>query len=253
MAGRDGLFPDDSVVIGSLLQRLRARDHVSKEEEQALRWALTHTRELRNGTTVTHEGEEVESCTLLLEGFLCRAKYLRDGQRQILELQVAGDFVDLHSFTLKRLDHNIIALGPCLVAMAPHDRLKRITEEYPHLTRLLWLTTNLDAAVHRTWVLSLGRRRALARVAHLFCELHARLQLVQRVSASDSYSLPLTQTDLSDCLGITPVHVNRTLQELRETGFADFRSGIVHIYDLGALRSLAEFDAQYLYLEQRPR
>jgi len=240
-------------MIETLLLRLRARDEVSAEEEQALRWTVTHSREVPPGTIIVHEGQETETSTLLIEGFMCRYKDLRDGKRQILEMQVAGDFVDLHGFTLKRLDHSIMALGPCRIAEAPHSRLRRITEEHAHLTRLLWFTTNLDAAAHRSWVLSLGRRRALPRLAHLFCELHLRLQLVRRVLADNSYHLPLTQADLSDCLGITPVHVNRTMQLLRETGLAEFRSGIVHIHDIAGLHALAEFDPQYLYLSRKPR
>ena len=131
--------------------------------------------------------------TLLLDGLMCRYKDLRNGSRQISELHVSGDFVDLHSFTLKKLDHNIMALTPCRIAQVPHERLKAITEQFPHLTRVLWFSTNLDAAIHREWVLSLGRRTALARLAHLFCELHARLQIVGLTDGLD-YKIGLTQS-----------------------------------------------------------
>jgi len=239
-------------MIEALLLRLRARDEVSAAEEQVLRRAVEHSHEVPPGTIVGREGREVQVATLLIDGFMCRYKMLGDGKRQILELQVAGDFMDLHGFTLKRLDYSVMALGPCRIAHVPHARLRQITQEHAHLTRLLWFTTNLDAAAHRSWVLSLGRRLALPRLAHLFCELHLRLQLAGRVAADDSYPLPLTQIDLSDCLGTTPVHVNRTMQMLRETGFADFRSGVVHIHDMAGLHELAGFDPQYLYLNRAP-
>ena len=140
------------------------------------------------------------------------------------------------------------------IAMDPpkHDRLKALTEEFPHLTRLYWFMTNLDAAIHREWVLSLGRRSALARVAHLFCELQVKLGIVGLADES-GYALGLTQADLAECLGLTPVHVNRTLRQLREGGLVEFRGGRVAIGDLAGLRRAAEFDPAYLYLDRRPR
>jgi CRP-like cAMP-binding protein len=179
---------------------------------------------------------------------MCRYKDLRNGSRQISELHVAGDFVDLHSFTLKKLDHSIMTLTPCRIAPVPHERLKAITEQLPHLTRLLWFSTNLDAAIHREWVLSLGRRTALARTAHLFCELYLRLQLVG-LTEGLTYRLELTQVDLAECLGLTSIHVNRTLKALRESDLVEFRGGTVTIRDFDRLASLAEFDPGYLSAE----
>ena len=189
---------------------------------------------------------------MLLEGFLCRYKDLRDGSRQISELHVPGDFADLHGFTLKRLDHSVMALTCCRVALAPHDRIKAVTAAHPHLARMWWFTTNMDAAIHREWVLSLGRRSALGRVAHLFCELRVRLEIVGLADES-GYALPLTQTDVAECLGLTPVHVNRVLKELRESGLVEFRGRRVSITDLAGLERAAEFDSAYLYVDRLPR
>src|SRR5947209_2821313 len=141
--------------------KLRARDEISAEEEQAIRDAVAEVKEYPADKTFIRAGEELNQSTLLLDGLMCRYKDLRDGQRQITELHLAGDFVDLHSFTLKKLDHNIMTLTPCTVALVPHDRLTTITEEHPHLTRVYWFSTNLDAAIHREWELSLGRRSAI--------------------------------------------------------------------------------------------
>lgn len=178
---------------------------------------------------------------------MCRHKDLRNGERQITELHVAGDFADLHSFTLKRLDHDVSTLSDCEVAIVPHERLKLITEQHPHLTRVYWFGTNLDAAIHREWALSLGRRSALSRLANLFCELQVRLDIVG-LAGENGFDLPLTQSELSQCLGITTVHVNRTLKELRDRGLAEFRSGKVSVRDPKGLREVAEFDPRYLYL-----
>jgi CRP-like cAMP-binding protein len=239
-------------VIDAHLVKLRARDDISAEEEGAIRGAVSEIREHPADRTIIRAGETLSSSTLLLDGLMCRYKDLRGGQRQITELHVAGDFVDLHSFTLKRLDHNIMTLTPCRIALVPHVRLEDITERFPHLTRVYWFMTNLDAAIHREWELSLGRRSALARVAHLFCELHVRYGVVGMVEG-DSYTLPLTQTELAECLGLTPVHVNRTLKALRERGLVEFRGKKVAIHDRAGLMRVAEFDPDYLYLERRPR
>jgi len=239
-------------MIEAHLMKLRARDELSAEEERAIRGAVAETKDFRADKTVIRADVELSSSMLLLDGIMCRYKDLRDGQRQITELHVAGDFADLHSFTLKRLDHNVLTLTPCRVAIIPHDRLTAITENHPHLTRLYWFGTNLDAAIHREWELSLGRRSASARVAHLFCELQIRLGLVG-LTNDEGYNLDLTQTDLAECVGLTPVHVNRTLKVLREQDLVEFRGGRVTIRNRKGLEAAAEFNPNYLYLDRRPR
>lgn len=239
-------------MIDKLLIKLRARDEISAEEERALRDAASPVQTLPASHTFITAGHEVNASTLLIEGFLCRYKDLSDGQRQITELHVAGDFADLHSFTLKRLDHNIMTLTPCKIVQMPHEKLTGITEQHPHLARVLWFLTNLDAAIHREWEVSLGRRSALERTAHLFCELQVRLALAGMPSERE-YAFPVTQIILSECLGLTPVHVNRVLKELRERELVEFRSGKVTILDSAGLRQVAEFDPAYLYLEKRAR
>ena len=177
---------------------------------------------------------------------------LADGQRQIMEVHVPGDFLDLHSFLLKRLEHNVGSLTPVRIALFPHDALRQITEDHPHLARLLWFSTLLDAAIHRERILSVGRRSAVARIAHLICELKLRLEVVG-LSDGSRFALPLTQTDLADASGLTAVHVNRMLKRLRDDDLLTFRGGEVTIHDWDRLQRVAEFSADYLYLERRPR
>ncbi|AQR75606.1 Crp/Fnr family transcriptional regulator [Sphingomonas sp. LM7] len=234
------------------LMKLRVRDTISAEEEAALRAAIGEVIHYGADQTFVTAGQELSNSTLLIEGLICRYKDLSDGQRQITALHVAGDFPDLHSFTLKYLDHNIMTLTPCKVVQVPHARLQAITEQHPHLTRMLWFATNLDAAIHREWEVSLGRRSALERTAHLLCELQVRLGIVG-LSTEREYALPITQTDLAECLGLTSVHVNRVLKELRERGLVEFRGGKVTIGDLAELQRVGEFDPAYLYLVRRPR
>lgn len=239
-------------VIHHLLLKLRARDEIGVIEEAALSALTGEVRDYPADKTVIREGEELDCSTLLLDGLMCRYKDLRDGGRQISALHVPGDFLDLHSFTLKRLDHNIMAMTACKVVLVPHERLKAMTEEQPHLTRLFWFSTNLDAAMHREWELSLGRRSAIARVAHLFCELLARYEVVGMVEGN-SYALAITQTELAECVGLTAVHVNRVLRQLRERQLVEFRGARVTVLDRSGLERVAEFRPAYLYLDRRAR
>jgi CRP-like cAMP-binding protein len=240
------------MTIEKLLIKLRARDEVGAKEEQALRDAVGEIKDHPADRTIIREGQELTHSTLLVDGLVCRYKDLRNAGRQITALHISGDFVDLHSFSLKRLDHNIMTLSPCRVALVPHDRLTEITETLPHLTRLLWFSTNLDASIQREWEVSLGRRTAVAKAAHLFCELRVRLELIGMADAS-GYTVPITQSEFAECIGLTPVHVSRTLRELRERGLMEFRRGTVEVLDLAGLEKLAEFRPDYLYLERRSR
>jgi len=231
------------------LKKLRKRTEISPEEERAIRSAVSETRLLPADEIVIRSGEELSTSLMLLDGWMARSKDLPSGERQVTELHVAGDFADLHAYALKRLDHDVVTLTDCTVAVVPHARLADITQRYPRLGRIYWFSTNVDAAIHRELALSLGQRSAISRMANLFCELHARLDLIGRVSGN-SYELPLTQRELSECLGLTVVHANRTLQELRRRGLVEFENRKMRILDMAGLEGVAEFDASYLYLDR---
>lgn len=239
-------------MIEAYLLKARHRDDVSASEEAVIRSLMGEIRKVPADQTVIRAGEELHESLLLVDGWLARARDLAAGQRQITELHVPGDFADLHSFTLKRLEHNVITMTPCTIIAVPHERLREVTEKHPHLTRLFWFSTNLDAAIHREWAVSLGRRPALARTAHLFCELFERLRVVELTSGG-SFAFPLTQAELAECLGLTSVHINRTLQELRARKLVAFENRRVTLLDPERLKEVAEFDPAYLYLEKRPR
>jgi CRP-like cAMP-binding protein len=232
------------------LKLLRKRTEISAEEERAIRNAVAETRRFPADEIVVRSGVELNTSLILLEGWMARSKDLESGERQVTELHIAGDFVDLHALTLKRLDHDVLTLTDCTVAVVPHEQLLDLTLRYPHLGRVFWFLTNVDAAIHREWALSLGQRSAISRMAHLFCELHLRLELVGRTNG-EAYELPLTQRELSECLGLTVVHANRTLQELRRRGVVELESRHLTILDRRALEGVAEFDPAYLYLDRR--
>jgi CRP-like cAMP-binding protein len=239
-------------MIDLALKKLRARDDVSAREERVLESAVYTILDVAKKETLVRADVPLSNSNILLEGLVCRYRDMANGQRQVTEVHVPGDFVDLHSFPLQRLDHSIMALAPSRVAVVPHERLRLITETEPHLTRLLWLTTAMDAAIHREWLVSIGRRSALGRVAHVLCELYERFNIVGMTDGT-SYLLPLTQVDLAECLGLTPIHINRTLRALRLQRLVTFRSNRVIIDDLEALQKVAEYNPNYLFLEKRPR
>jgi len=233
------------------LARLRSRHEVSEADVALIRGAIGEMRECPAGKTIIEAGKRLESSTLLIDGLMCRYKDMRDGQRQIAEIHVPGDFLDLHSYTLKQLDHNVLSLTPCRVVVLAHADIRRITRASEQLAFLYWFSTNLDASIHREWVVSLGRRDALSRAAALFCELQARLEIVG-LAGPTGFDLALNQIELAECLGLTSVHVNRTLKQLRERALVTFRQGRVTIHDLPGLRRVAEFDPAYLYLGKQP-
>lgn len=231
-----------------LIQKLEKRDTLSEVERQALSSLVVRTRTCAAGEILVREDDVLSESTLVLEGFTARTKTLRDGKRQITAVHVSGDFVDLHAFLLKRIDHSIEALTPCTIAAVGHRDLERITEQFPHLTRMLWLSTTIDAAIQRTWLVAMGRRSSIAQMAHFVCEMFLRLQVIGRTEDL-SFRLPLTQIELGDILGLSSVHVNRVLQDLRARDHLQWRDQTVTISNWDQLVHLAEFDPTYLSLE----
>jgi CRP-like cAMP-binding protein len=198
------------------------------------------------------DGSRPTSSALLVEGFAVRSKVLADGARQITAIHVPGDFFGLHSFLLKQMDHSVVALTGCRLALADHEALRRLMSVSTHLTRLLWMTTIIDAATHREWLVAMGRRSSLSHMAHLVCELFVRLQVV-RLTDGLSYRLPITQRQLADTLGVSPVHVNRVLQSLRAEKVISWVSTSITILNWNRLVEIAEFDPAYLSLRSEAR
>jgi CRP-like cAMP-binding protein len=232
----------------SLIKKLEKLDRLTAEVRSVLESFAFADRDVGQDEDIVKQGTTPKVSTLLLEGLAGRYKVLGDGQRQITALHVP---VDLHSFLLAKMDHAIVALTPCRVAAVSHDTLRQVTERFPHLGRVLWLTTLIDGSIHREWLVAMGRRTALAHTAHMFCELFLRLKLIGAVDVY-SFKLPLTQEEMADALGLSHVHVNRTLGELRDAGLLEWRRQLVTIHDWDRLVEVAEFDDTYLNLKGKP-
>ena len=234
-------------------RKLMRRDRsLTEAEEQALEEAASHRIDVAADVDLVCEGDVMNQSLLLEKGWACRYSTLPDGRRQILALHVSGDFVDLQSFPLKRMDHTVATLSPCRIAVYPHENLRRLSETMPHLTRMLWLATLIDAAILRQWLLGAGQRSALERAAHLICELFTRLDVVGGAPGK-AFDLPLTQAELGDVLGISQVHANRVVGDLRRRSLVTWRDEQVRILNLEGLKELAAFDPTYLVLESMER
>jgi CRP-like cAMP-binding protein len=238
-------------VIDAHLRKLRKRDTVDAAEERAIRELVSETRRVKPHQVLVRRGELLQQSILVVDGWLGRAVDLQSGERVFTELHVAGDFADLHGYTLKRLDHDLVALAESLIANVPHDRLTRLTSDFPHLARSYWFSTNVDAAIHRQWLVTMGRN-AVARMAHLFCELFLRLE-VAGLTRGATFDFPLTQEQLASCLNLSPVHANRTLQVIRRDSLIELANRQLTILNPPALQKRAEFDPAYLYLERQPK
>ncbi len=239
-------------MLESLYLNLGQHDALSEEEKGLLAGAMTVELDFATGQDIVSEGSRPGYSTLIIEGLAARYKVLEDGGRQFTSLQVPGDFVDLHAFLLKTMDHGIIALSPCRVIAADHSRLRAITEQAPHLTRLLWLDTLVDGAIHREWIVAMGRRSKTSHLAHLVCELFVRLQVVKQTNGM-SFRLPLSQAELADVLGLSIVHMNRVIGALRRLGVIGWANYMVTILDWQRLVEIAEFDPTYLSMNREPR
>lgn len=226
--------------------RGRRRDKLSQVDLMIIENAITEVRDLSARRTILRAGERPDFSVFLIEGVMCRYMDGRDGKRQLVAIHLPGDFIDLHAYPLTYLDHDNATITACKVGIVSHDTVAWIQRDHPQLAYMLWFSTLLDAAMHREWIFRMGRLNASGRLAHFLAETHLRMAAIGRVDA-DTFPLPLTQSDLAEAIGVTPVHLNRSLNQLRLQGLADVRDGQCTISDKTELYRRGEFDPSYLY------
>ncbi|WP_260929206.1 Crp/Fnr family transcriptional regulator [Novosphingobium sp. 9] len=229
---------------------LRYKRGMKLEAHERLRLeaAISEVRTLDAREIVARPRTLLRKSTLLIDGFLSRYIDDRNGLRQLVAIHVPGDFVDLHAYPLLTLDHEVATMTAATVAIVRHDALDAIIAEQPQMSRKLWFSTLIDAAIHRAWLFRLGRLDAIGRISHFLCETNARL-FSAGLSDGRRFVLPLTQMDIAEICGLTNVHVNRVMRQLREEKVCVFRSSLVEILDIERLVTLGQFDPNYLYLE----
>ena len=234
-------------MIEFLIRKLERYQPLSSDERESLRTLPIKSKFFSRGEVIAGQGSCPDESALLLEGFAFRYKVLQSGSRQIVSVQIPGDFVDLHSLLLRPLDHAVAAASPAQIGRVSHASLKQLIEKHPRLGLSLMWDVAVDGAVSREWLATQGRRSAYQQLAHLFCELYLRLDWAGLVEER-SINLPLTQAELGDCCGLSTVHVNRSLQSLRRDGLVKSEGQRLSIPDLDALARAAEFDPDYLHL-----
>ena len=234
-----------------LIRKLESIADLGPEERQALADIPLTVRNITRDEVVVREGDRPAQCCLLVDGMLCRYKVLSTGARQIMSFHVQGDIPDLQSLHLQVMDHSLGAVAPSKVAFISHATVRGLIRRYPALGDALWRDTLVDAAIFREWLTGVGRRSSYQRIAHLMCELSLKLQSVG-AAGPEGYPFPITQTELGDALGLSVVHVNRVLQDLRRDGLIVLKERHLTIPDFDALVEAGLFDPAYLHLERAP-
>ena len=230
-----------------LILKLQSVCPLSTDEIAALQNLPLVVTRLQEDADVLREGDRPTQCCLLLEGFLFRYKMLPTGARQITSIHVSGDMPDLQTLRLQVMDHCLGALASSTVAFIPHRVLLALVAHHPGIGAALWRETLIDAAIFREWVVNVGRRSSTQRAAHLFCEFYAKMKAVG-LAEPDGCVFPMTQAELGDAMGISGVHVNRTLKELRSLGLIVLQPGRLGIPDWEALKRFGLFDPTYLHM-----
>jgi CRP-like cAMP-binding protein len=242
----DAIHPDTHQLIATL----ESIATLSEDEKAALSRLPMQVTHLRADQDIVRDGDRPTRSCLIVEGYACRYKATPEGKRQILSFHIPGDIPDLQSLHLTRMDHTLQTITPCKLGFITHEALQDLCDRHPHITGALWRGTLIDAAIFREWMVGIGRRSAYARIAHLLCEFLVRMRAVG-LADDHACELPFTQTEIGDAFGLSTVHVNRTLQELRGAGLITLRGGALTVKDWEGLKEAGEFDPTYLHQERR--
>lgn len=230
------------------VRKLLSHSLLSEEVQNAVASLPYSLKRLDPGEFILREGDRALVCPILLSGYAFRHKITAGGDRQIVALKIPGDPLDFQSLYMKTADHNLQALTTVELAVVALADLESIAVTRPPLARAVLVDILIEASIAREWMLNLGRRNAIARMAHFLCELHVRLHQMA-LPGLDVSDVPLTQEQLADILGLTTVHVNRTLKSLEERGAVRRQAGRLRIIELGHLRFIAGFSDLYLHRE----
>jgi CRP-like cAMP-binding protein len=231
-----------------LIRKLESIFTLSDDERQALETLPMQIMALKENQDIVRQGDAPSRSCLVLSGFTCTYKMTGNGKRQIHNFYIPGDIPDLQSLHLKVLDNSLGTLTPCSVGFITHEVLDKLCERHYRIAKAFWRDTLIDGAIFREWMTSIGQREAYSRIAHLLCEMLVRLKAVGLVNGY-SCNWPITQAEVGDALGVTTVHVNRVLQEMRADGLVELKGDRLNIPDWEKLKEAGDFDPTYLHLE----
>lgn len=232
--------------LGPLVRRWSTFSSFDPEDSSAILELPFTRKKFQKEQYLVREGQEATECALILSGYAYRQKILRDGSRQIISIHIATEFVDLQNSLLGVADHSVQSLNQCEVAAISIRALLDLQDKRPAIQRAMWIETLIDSSVFREWVVNVGRRSSKARIAHLLCELAIRLEKIGG-GHDGRFEFPLTQEQLADATGLTPVHTNRTLQSLRRDKLIQLTGRSLEILDWEGLCEVGGFDELYLH------
>jgi CRP-like cAMP-binding protein len=230
-----------------LIRKLESIAKLNDTERRALGALPLRIRKYADNDDIVQQGDMPGDCCLIVEGFVCRYKLLGRGQRQIVSFHIPGDVPDFQSLHLEVMDHSLGALSPCSVAFIPHAAVKELMQNQPGLAAAFWRDTLIDASIFREWLCGVGRRSAYERIAHLIAEMFVKYEAVG-LTRNGSFELPITQAEYGDALGLSTVHVNRSLQALRKQGLIVSKGSRTQILDWEGLKKAGDFDPLYLHM-----
>jgi CRP-like cAMP-binding protein len=229
-----------------MIAKLSVSNRLDSEDIRALLSLPMRIQRFAGHEAIVRHGDRTQECCLLADGFVFRSFTTPDGERQILSIHIPGEIPDLQMLHLGRMDHDLTTLTPCTLAFIPHAAVKAMNAARPNVAASLWRETLVDAAIFRQWIVNVGCRTGVVRMAHLLSELRYRLEAIGR-GTGGSFDLPITQLELGNCLGLSTVHTNRVLQELRKEGLLKTERTAFHLLDKARLEELGQFDPTYLH------
>jgi CRP-like cAMP-binding protein len=233
--------------LDDFLRQLEVHSRLSEEDRQLVLGLPYRRRSLDAGSYLVREGDLPEQCSVLVDGFAYRQKVTGDGSRQILALCIPGDAVDLQNMFLDVSDHGVQLLTRGMVADIVKEALEELVLTRPRIGAAVIQATLVEASILREWVVNVGRRDARARIAHILCEFAVRLE-TRGLASEEGFELPMTQEQLADATGLTPVHVNRVLEALEADGLISRRRRNIHFVDWRALQDVGDLNRHYLHI-----
>lgn len=236
-----------SDVLSPLVRKLERERKLSEAEKSAVLNLRVVIRQMEADHDIVRERDRPSQCCLVLDGWLQRYQILGNGSRQIFSFHIAGDIPDLQSLHLRTMDHNLSTVMQSSVALVQHESVRELIRNFPRLGDILWGDTLIDAAIFRQWMIGMGRKQAAPRITHLICEMFTKKRAVG-LAKDNTCNFPLTQSTIADALGLSTVHTNRSLMELRDRGFIALESRRLTIFKWDELQEFAEFDPLYLHM-----
>ncbi|RYD56767.1 MAG: Crp/Fnr family transcriptional regulator [Sphingomonadales bacterium] len=234
--------------LAQLTRKLAARTASEPGEHEAIAALAWKRRDFPAASYILREGQPPIRCGFIIEGYAYRQKLAVTGEREIVSILVPGDLIDLQNLYLDQTDHDVVSLTAVALAEVAITDLRELARQRPAIAARMWRDALVEASIYREWLLNIGRRPAKARLAHLLCEFHARLRVIGRCGEME-YELPMTQEQLGDAMGLTPVHVNRVLKMLETDGLIRREKRQIKVIDWERLRAAADFNERYLHLE----